>query len=219
MKNKNTMSPHDMYELMAEKTGLTKDVDIFLVHHETEKKWNIVITRQGYRLAATREATYSRHTVYPIYDNSNIAIDGDKVVVTINGAMSNLMGAIGFLWKKDMSAPYVHQVDIEDYRHIDGAFWKSMPCTMLTKVCEVGLFRLAYPELFSGTYEKDEIDTGYTEGQADDEKLSKKEMVRYIRANIETARGLFSNDVRLDDLTMEEITKIYNKTLEEKDES
>lgn len=176
--------PRETAQELAKRLGLEYGVDVVCKHDSTEKdKWNTIITRNGYRKAVSAEIDYLRHMVYPIYDNTEIVIDGDNVRVSVNGRKTNLVGAIGFLWKAGLDGPFVMQVDMDDYEHLEGTYWTNMKVVMLSKIAEVGLLRIAYPALFSGTYSPEEYTTGEHESDsvedaAIDGKIPlKKEMI------------------------------------------
>ncbi|MDP3013298.1 MAG: recombinase RecT, partial [Candidatus Subteraquimicrobiales bacterium] len=132
-----------------------------------------IITRNGYRKTAAAQPDYVKHVVYPLYDNSVVRVVGDSVEVTISGGMANLIGAIGFLYKQNVPGFFVYQVHIDDYESMTGFYWEQRKNTMIMKVCEVNLIRMAYPDILGNTYSDDEVG----------EKLydKKKPLIAFIR--------------------------------------
>lgn len=194
----------DELEKKAAALGLSVGDKEIMALCKDDGTWVIIITRNGYRKALAKREDYSRHVVYPIYDNSVINIDGDKVSVNISGGMSNVMGAIGFLYKKDAPGFFMYQDTIDDH-HGTSEYYKNMPHTMIMKSCEVALIRMAYPDLFANTYSEDE----YTEIR--ETKETKDTIIKYLRGadTYEAASEIVrAKGVRLEDMTMEELRAI-----------
>ena len=170
--------------------------------------WVIIITRQGYRKAVAEQPDYIRHVVYPIYDTTRVLIKGDVVEVEIVGEMSNLMGAIGFLYKRDMDGFFIYQVSLSDYEHLvaDSKFWKTMPHSAIQKNCEIALIRMAYPELFGNVYAEEE----FAEKKGD----KRSDMIKLIRQNISVAAKYMPENIKLESLSTGELKQIINNMQE-----
>ena len=173
-------------------------------------QWIYVVTRYGYRKAAAKQPDYLNHVVYPIYDNTRIEIADNKVSVSISGDMCNITGAIGFLYKQGMPGFFCYQSTLSDYDGLisEGAFWKSMPHTMIMKVCETTLIRMAYPDLFQDTYSEEEF--------VEEKKAPRKDLIRSIRERLEEARPFLSPTVSLDNMDISELMEIKRKIDESK---
>lgn len=207
-------SVREGFERRAKQLNLEIGKDIVLLCN-SDGEWVHVITRNGYRSAVANEPDYHRHVVYPIYTGTRISIAGDTVSIDIPGDMGNIVGAIGFLYKKGMDGFFVWQVSLEDYSHLPGKLWNEMAGTMIVKVDEVGLIRMAYPKLFSGTYSDDE----YWEGR----KVNDAEgMVKYIHENCSYAMEEIGAHNKIDKHTPVDVLKglcELIKTRKEVDES
>lgn len=192
-------------QLLQEKAsalGLDPDKGEIVKYCTPEGEWIIQITRQGYRKALAGQPDYDRHVVYPIYDNTHITIDGNNVRVEVTGEMSNLMGAMAFLYKRDMDGFFMYQLAISDFEHLlaDSRFWKNMPHSAAIRTCEIAVIRMAYPELFGNVYTEDEFVSHKVE--------TRNDIIKEIRTDMEIANGIIEGNVRLESLSTDELKNI-----------
>lgn len=201
---------------LASRLNLDPDSGDIVLMCTEEGEWVIVITRNGYRKALVEQPDYKRHCIYPIYNNTVVDIVDNSVSVHITGAMHNLIGAIGVLYKHNLDGPFIWQVTLDDYLHLNHKSWTEMKHTMLVKVCEVGLIRMAYPELFAGTYSDSEYwgdrEDGNYKSPETKKTLTKAEAIRYIRENASIVEDLIrEKGVKVDSLAADEINALVEE--------
>lgn len=177
-----------------------------------EGNWYPIITRAGYRKVVARQEDYERHVVIPLYEDTKYTMTGDGFNLRHAGA-GRIVGAVGYLYKKGMPGYFMYHVDCKDYRGYAKAH-TSMPVLMTMKVCEVGLFRVAYPLLFANTYSEDEMpDKG--EGGEENGVLTRDEKIRYIRENISiSGKYIGEGRVNIENYPEPDLDKLYKKVKE-----
>ncbi len=193
----------------AEKLSLGIDSGDIIEVFSTSGESIIIIKRQGYRRVAAQQPDYIKHTVYPIYPNTQIEIVDDAIRISMGGDMSNVTGALGVLYKKDVPGYLLHHVSMSDYEHKiteENEWWKKMPQTMLVKTCETSLIRMAYPEMFAGVYFEEE----------EPEKIvsERKDVIVFLRKNIKTLSGIIPQNIALDNLKIDELRELETKAKE-----
>jgi hypothetical protein len=127
----------------------------------------------------------------------------------MGGDMSNITGAIGILYKKDMPGYIMSYTSMSDYEHKvaeKGDYWDRMQHTMLMKVCETSLIRAAYPELFGSIY--------FEEESPDKDVTDRGAIVKYIRRNMQVAKEYILTDRPLESLHIDALRDIEKKTKE-----
>jgi len=123
-------------------------------------EYYVLITRSGYRIVAQREDSYESHFVSPLYEGDDFeVIDGVPHHKKALRGKGDLVGAYGVLRKKGSQTAFYWQIEFDEYDLGEG-WWskdKGKPATMICKVCESQMIRMAYQHLFSGTYDKIEM--------------------------------------------------------------
>lgn len=67
-----------------------------------------------------------------------------------------LWGAWASIKRSDEAEPYRVQVSLKEY-HMGNTMWNSKPETMIIKVAKSQVCTVAFPELFAGVYEEEEV--------------------------------------------------------------
>jgi phage recombination protein Bet len=119
-------------------------------------KAQLFIGRDGYRKSAQRHKDYGRHTVIAIYSNDQF--EATNGVPTHKYSMKDrgeLIGAYCLVERKTSTLPMFSDVLLKEYDKKQGV-WLSMPETMIKKVAEAQGLRMAFQELFAGTYSEAE---------------------------------------------------------------
>src|SRR5574343_834257 len=124
--------------------------------------YKVILGRDLYVRMADENPKFDGFQVYPFYENDIIVPDlqnGYSIQVNASNR-GNLKGAFGICMKKNVRLPYVKMVLLSEYKQQFG-LWTSKPNTMIEKVCTAQLLRLAFPDVFNGTYDESEnwIDT------------------------------------------------------------
>jgi len=151
-----TSGEFDAFMQMGKATGLNPFLkEIWAVKYGNSPA-QIFVGRDGYRKSAQRNPLYDYHTVDAVYSNDNFEVcSGD---VKHSYGMKDrgvLVGAYCMVQRKGSSrAAYVF-VDMKEYNK-GQSVWKEKPATMIKKVAEAQGLRMAFQELFSGTYDEAE---------------------------------------------------------------
>ena len=118
----------------------------------------IFIGRDGYRKSAQSNKSYDYHYVEAVYSNdhfeANDGVYSHKFNLKDRG---ELVGAFCNVKRKDSSRPISVFVELREY-DLKQSIWKTKPATMIKKVAESQALRMAFQDLFAGTYEENEID-------------------------------------------------------------
>lgn len=131
--------------------------EIWAVKYGSESA-NIFIGRDGYRKSAQKYHDYEYHHVDAVYSNDDFQYHvstgevNHKYDVRERG---NLIGAFCIVKKKSSSRPFYVYVERKEYDSRKSV-WASKPATMIKKVAEAQALRMAFQELFSGTYDESE---------------------------------------------------------------
>lgn len=119
---------------------------------------SIFVGRDGYRKAAQAHPDYEHHEAHSVYSNDSLHYDNDTGSVQHDFNLmdrGDLIGAFALVRKKGVSRPYFKFVYLIEYT-TNQSLWKSKPDTMITKVAECQCLKMAFQDLFSGTYDESE---------------------------------------------------------------
>ncbi len=118
----------------------------------------IFIGRDGYRRSAQSHPQYDYHHVDAVYSNDGFHFDLSQGEVnhTYNFKdRGKIVGAYCIVKKRNSTKPVFVFVDINEYNN-GKSVWAGKPATMIKKVAEAQGLRMAFQELFAGTYEESE---------------------------------------------------------------
>ena len=113
-----------------------------------------------------------RKTANGYIDSSSIiiGIDGARKIASASGKIDGLdvdvirneEGKIEYgiatLWLHGSAHPYIARAKLSEYSPSDSGMWKTMPETMIKKVAEMLVYRMAFADLLGGLYIKEEMD-------------------------------------------------------------
>lgn len=120
---------------------------------------SIFVGRDGYRKAAQAHPDYEHHEAHSVYENDELHYDNETggVQHDFNFATNRgeLVGAFAQVRKKGVFRPYFKFVYFKEYT-TGQSLWKSKPDTMITKVAECQVLKMAFQDLFAGTYDEAE---------------------------------------------------------------
>lgn len=156
-------------------TGLNPFLrEIYAVKYGNQKA-SIFIGRDGYRKSAQANEDYDYHTVDAVYDNDEFKmIAGEPNHQYKLKDRGSLVGAYCIVKRKSASkAMYVFVEFVEYYAghkesYPDGKIktnsygamkptvWDTKPATMIKKVAEAQALRMAFQDIFAGTYDESE---------------------------------------------------------------
>ncbi len=184
---------------------------------------SIFIGRDGMRKAAQAHPDYEHHEAHSVYENDTLHYDNDTGSVQHDFNLLNrgeLIGAFALVRKKDLSRPFFKFVYFKEYT-TGQSNWKSKPDTMITKVAESQCLKMAFQDIFSGTYDESEQWeqkpspkqlltelTGNKPATANDESVSE---LRALMQDNDWAIGASINWLKkanaksLDDMTQEQV--------------
>lgn len=141
---------------MGKSTGLNPFLKEIWAVKYGEAPAQIFIGRDGYRKSAQRHNQYDYHFVDAVYSNDffevNDGVFSHKYSLKDRG---NVVGAYCSIKRKDGSRPFYHYVDFKEYNK-GQSVWKEKPVTMIKKVAESQALRMAFQELFAGSYDESE---------------------------------------------------------------
>lgn len=150
----------------------------------------IFVGRDGYRKSAQRHPLYDHHIVDAVYSNDNFEKTETGVKHTYNlKDRGQLLGAYCAVKRKGSEQACFVYVELKEYS-TGRALWKDKPATMIKKVAEAQALRMAFQELFAGTYAEEELDQKYQRNQFEIETVLNE--LRSAK-DLETLRVLFSN--------------------------
>jgi phage recombination protein Bet len=118
----------------------------------------IFIGRDGYRKSAQANKDYDYHHVDAVYNNDEFHFDLVKGEVKHHYNFKDrgkLMGSYCLVKRKNSTKPIFVFVEIGEYNK-GQSVWKDKPATMIKKVAEAQSLRMAFQELFGGTYDESE---------------------------------------------------------------
>jgi phage recombination protein Bet len=116
----------------------------------------IFIGRDGYRKVAQGNPDYDYHLVDAVYANDEFSIDNGEVrhkySIKDRGA---LVGAYCVVKRVGSTKTTFNYVDLKEYT-TGKSLWNTKPATMIKKVAEAQGLRMAFQQLFAGTYDEAE---------------------------------------------------------------
>ncbi len=116
----------------------------------------IFIGRDGYRKAAQSNPDYDYHLADAVYQNDDFKIEDGEVRHTYSGKdRGALVGAYCVVKRKSSTKTMFNFVDIKEYS-TGKSLWVGKPATMIKKVAEAQGLRMAFQQLFAGTYDETE---------------------------------------------------------------
>lgn len=118
----------------------------------------IFVGRDGYRKSAQSNPDYDYHQVDAVYSNDDFDFDLCKGEIKHKYNLKDrgrLIGAYCLVKKRKSSKPIFCYVDLNEYNTGKG-IWTGKPATMIKKVAEAQGLRMAFQELFAGTYDESE---------------------------------------------------------------
>ena len=143
---------------IGQRTGLNPFLrELWAVKYDTTRPASIFVGRDGYRKSAQAHPDYDGHLAIAVYENDRFKIENgnpayDSAKFSERGRLS---GAYCSVRRKSISRDFFVFVDFAEYT-TGKSLWKSKPATMIKKVAESQALRMAFQELFAGTYGEDE---------------------------------------------------------------
>jgi len=204
-------APIDVWEKfkrIVDKLDLDPLNDEVIIGKNGGDDYYVQITRSGYRIVAQREASYASHFVAPLYENDTLTvIDGVPHHEKALRSKGDLVGAYGVLKKKGSQTAFYWQIEFDEYNTGEGWWSKDdgKPATMICKVCESQMLRMAYQHKFSGTYDQIEI----LKKQDGDHKRREKALT-VLRQHEDLAEKYF-DDRNLNLIPIDELEEIVRK--------
>lgn len=119
----------------------------------------IFVGRDGYRRSAQANPNYDYHHVEAVYSNDDLHYSVSTGEVSHKQDFKNrgnLIGAYCIVKKKNSSRPIYVFVELKEY-DTGKSLWATKKATMIKKVAETQCLRMAFQEIFGGTYGEEEI--------------------------------------------------------------
>ena len=169
----------------------------------------IIVARDGYRKVAQREAEYDYHQTDAVYSNDKFRVYHGEVEHEYDLVdRGKIIGAYCTVKRRSSSKSMYAYVEFKEY-DLKRSLWLSKPATMIKKVAEAHALRMAFQDVFIGTYDKDELPEEMTEEVAQEPIIINQPMI--TMEQIESIDNL----MQLADMTLERvlsgIEKIYKK--------
>lgn len=143
---------------IGQATGLNPFLkEIWAVKYGTNPA-SIFVARDGYRKSAQRNPNYDYHMSDAVYSNDSFTVYNGEVQHTYNiKDRGILIGGYCIVKRKSSSRPNYVFVELKEY-DTGKSLWANKKATMIKKVAEAQCLKMAFQELFSGTYSEDEYD-------------------------------------------------------------
>lgn len=133
--------------------------EIWAIKYDKSRPASIFVGRDFYRKVAQEQGDYNGHTSQAVFSGDDFQFDlsaGLPIHKYKPGAdRGQLLGAYGIAWKKGVHRPFYVYVPFEEATKGQST-WKSQPVTMVEKVAEARVLRMAWQGLFAGTYAEGE---------------------------------------------------------------
>jgi phage recombination protein Bet len=146
---------------LGKATGLNPFLrEIWCVKYGDSSPASIFIGRDGYRRSAQSNPNYDYHYAEAVYSNDDFHYNFKLGEVTHKQNLKDrgqLIGAYCIVAKKNSSKPIYVFVEFKEYNS-GKSNWASKPATMIKKVAEAQALRMAFQELFAGSYAPEELD-------------------------------------------------------------
>lgn len=159
---------------IGQATGLNPFMrEIYALKYSDSKPASIFIGRDGYRKSAQKNKDYDFHIVDAVYANDEFLMENGepkhKYKLANRGA---LVGAYAIVKRKSSTKGMYVFAELNEYyaghKNADGTIkkgkygdmpptiWDTKPATMIKKVAEAQALRMAFQEVFAGTYDESE---------------------------------------------------------------
>lgn len=186
---------------LGKATGLSPFLrEIWAVKYPPDKYGNarpaqIFIGRDGYRKSAQRNPQYDYHQVDAVYTNDEFKVCNGEIIHSYNLAdRGKLAGAYCIAKRQNSSRPSHVYVSLEEYDKQQSC-WKTLPATMIKKVAEAQALRLAFQEIFAGTYHEYEFERPEHKLLTKTDGMTQTERVKAsYKARTESITGELIND-------------------------
>lgn len=166
----------------------------------------IFIGRDGYRKGAQRHQSYDYHQVDAVYSNDVFEMNNGIPTHSYKiGNRGTLVGAYCVVQRKGSSKPVFIFVEMREYAKSFGV-WKEKPATMIKKVAEAQGLRMAFQDLFGGSYDESEA--------WEEEKVTKNITPTPVSLKAPTNKSLVEKEMRAvsseyENVTDEDMRMIY----------
>ncbi len=139
-------------------TGLNPFLrEIWIIKYKENAPASIFISRDGYRKSAQCQADYDYHVCDAVYANDQFMFADNRVYHKYQAVdRGALVGAYCFVKRKTSTQPHYQYVEAIEYRQFQSV-WKEKPATMLKKVAEAQALRMAFQNIYVGTYSEYEM--------------------------------------------------------------
>ncbi len=128
--------------------------DVSLVKYGSDQPASIIVGK---------DAFVKRADAHPEFDGMEygiVAMAADGTISRREGAMTvpgeKLVGGWAKVWRKDRTRPSTAEVALAEY-DTGRSSWRKMPATMIAKVAKSQALREAFPNVFAGLYEAEEM--------------------------------------------------------------
>lgn len=128
--------------------------DVSLVKYGSDQPASIIVGK---------DAFVKRADAHPEFDGMEygiVAMAADGTMSRREGAMTvpgeKLVGGWAKVWRKDRTRPSTAEVALAEYDTGRNS-WRKMPATMIAKVAKSQALREAFPNVFAGLYEAEEM--------------------------------------------------------------
>jgi hypothetical protein len=156
------------------------------------------------------------HISSAVYENDIYEKNGS--VVIHKSSLKNrgkIVGAYASLWKKGSNIPFTVYVEFEEYAKYKTDYktgakelmstWKTMPATMICKVAESQVLRMAFQGLFGSTYDESE------QWQKIEEEVPNKKEIDSTYENVEEVKETLDwNEKIKNSNTTKELLKVWS---------
>ena len=130
--------------------------------------------RDGYRKSAQVNPNYDYHLADAVYSKDHFKVcDGEVSHEYHISDRGKLVGAYCIVKRKSSSQPIFVFVELTEY-DTNQSLWKTKKATMIKKVAEAQALRMAFQELFAGTYTEDEYEPEDITSKGKTEKAQSK---------------------------------------------
>ena len=149
-----------VFRAIGKSTGLSPYLkEIWAVKYGNNPA-QIFVGRDGYRKGAQANNQYEYHQVDAVYSKDVFKMDHGEVEHTYSLIDRGVIaGAYCIVKRKNAQKCIFVFVDVKEY-DTGKNLWVSKKATMIKKVAEAQGLRMAFQELFAGTYDEDEVNTG-----------------------------------------------------------
>lgn len=152
--------------------------EIWAIKYDERNPAQIFIGRDGYRKSAQRHPLYDFHNVDAVYSNDEFNVSNGtvhhKYCLKERGS---LVGAYCIVHQKKSSHPTYVFVELQEYNK-GQSVWRDKPATMIKKVAEAQALKMAFQELFAGSYHE------YEEFEIDNNNVKKVKGVQGLKEKL-----------------------------------